>query len=363
MKDKDKLKQLLEHNDNNPMALHEIAEIYRDMKDYKKAEEYFIKAKQAGHYSAQFDLENLYANGYLKQLNQEETNEAAANTDKADSDSNYKPEHSGKNIQTKIIIALCAVIVLLIAVGVVVFMIMSNNNNNSNNNNTSSAVSGVINEKSSAVSEVENLNSNEGASTEEPAVAETTVALSYDPVTLKGVNTSECWQVVSDEIREDQLKETFKYTEYIFNKSAYTLSCDEEEVNFDLPEPVKLLHYTLKDAKYINKAEKESDYLYIVMKINCTLSGGTKEYYDDKSGGTAYMVMRAKYEVEEDTGIIRLPEGVETAEEASKYKKDNEYCYVDNSLEFIVNELDKTHSLYDREDIEIKSSETQETTK
>lgn len=61
MKDKDKLKQLLEHNDNNPMALHEIAVIYRDMKDYKKAEEYFIKAKQAGHYSAQFDLENLYA--------------------------------------------------------------------------------------------------------------------------------------------------------------------------------------------------------------------------------------------------------------------------------------------------------------
>ena len=61
MKDKDKLKQLLEHNDNNPMALHEIAENYRDMKDYKKAEEYFIKAKQAGHYSAQFDLEELYA--------------------------------------------------------------------------------------------------------------------------------------------------------------------------------------------------------------------------------------------------------------------------------------------------------------
>ena len=106
MKDKDKLKQLLEHNDNNPMALHKIAVIYRDMKDYKKAAEYFIKAKQAGHPYAQFDLENLYANGYLKQLNQEETNEAAANTDKADSDSNYKPEHSGKNIQTKIIIAL-----------------------------------------------------------------------------------------------------------------------------------------------------------------------------------------------------------------------------------------------------------------
>ncbi len=36
MKDKDKLKQLLEHNDNNPMALHKIAVIYRDMKDYKK---------------------------------------------------------------------------------------------------------------------------------------------------------------------------------------------------------------------------------------------------------------------------------------------------------------------------------------
>lgn len=61
MKDKDKLKQLLEHNDNNPMALHEIAVIYRDMKDYKKAEEYFIKAKQAGHPYAQFDLDDLYA--------------------------------------------------------------------------------------------------------------------------------------------------------------------------------------------------------------------------------------------------------------------------------------------------------------
>lgn len=61
MKDKDKLGQLLENNDNNPMALHKIAVIYRDMKDYKKAEEYFIKAKQAGHYSAQFDLEELYA--------------------------------------------------------------------------------------------------------------------------------------------------------------------------------------------------------------------------------------------------------------------------------------------------------------
>lgn len=126
MKDKDKLKQLLEHNDNNPMALHEIAVIYRDMKDYKKAEEYFIKAKQAGHPYAQFDLEDLYANGYLQQLNQEEANEAAANTDKAASDSNYKPEHSGKNIQTKIIIALCAVIVLLIAVGVVAFMKIGN---------------------------------------------------------------------------------------------------------------------------------------------------------------------------------------------------------------------------------------------
>ena len=358
MKDKDKLEQLLEHNDNNPMALHEIAVIYRDMKDYKKAEEYFIKAKQAGHYSAQFDLEELYANGYLQQLNQEEANEADTNTDKAAPDPNHKPEHSGKNIQTKIIIALCAVIVLLIAVGVVAFMIMSNNNNNSSNNNTSSAVSGVIKEQSSAVSEVENSNSNEEAPTEEP-----TVALPYDPVTLEDVDTSECWQVVSDEIREDQLKEPFKYTEYIFNKSAYLLSCDEEEVNFDLPEPVELLHYTLKDAKYINKDEKESDYLYIVMKINCTLSGGTKEYYDDKSGGTAYMVMRAKYEVEEDTGIIRLPEGVETAEEVSKYKKDNEYCYVDNSLEFIVNELDKTHSLYDRYEIKCESDETQETTK
>lgn len=61
MKDKDKLKQLLEHNDNNPMALHEIAVIYRNMKGYKKAAEYFIKAKQACHYSAQFDLEELYA--------------------------------------------------------------------------------------------------------------------------------------------------------------------------------------------------------------------------------------------------------------------------------------------------------------
>lgn len=350
MKDKDKLKQLLEHNDNNPMALHEIAVIYRDMKDYKKAEEYFIKAKQAGHYSAQFDLEELYANGYLQQLNQEEANEADTNTDKAASDPNHKPEHSGKNIQTKIIIALCAVIVLLIAVGVVAFMIMSNNNNNNSNNNTSSAVSGVISEKSSAVSEVKNSNSNEEAPTEEP-----TVALPYDPVTLEGVKTSECLAVVSDSIYQDELKEQSTYAKYIFNKDIlYSMYIfNEDEINFELPKPVKLIHYSLKD-EHINNSTNESDYLYIVMKLDCTVSGKLKEFYE-KSGGSAYIALRVDYEIEKDTGIIKLPNGVE------KIEKDNELCYIDNSLEFIENELDKAHSLYVRNDIDY--DETQETTK
>lgn len=361
MKDKDKLEQLLEHNDNNPMALHKIAEIYRDMKDYKKAAEYFIKAKQAGHYSAQFDLEELYANGYLQQLNQEEANEADTNTDKADSDTNHKPEHSGKNIQTKIIIALCAVIVLLIAVGVVVFMIMSNNNNNSNNNNTSSAVSGVINEKSSAVSEVENLNSNEGASTEEPAVAETTAALPYDPVTLKDVNTSECWELVSAKIYKEELENPKTYAEYILNKGKTITynTISEKEVVFDFPEPVKLIHYRLKNA-HTNNSTDETDYLYALLKIGCTLNGDVKEsaeYNDINPVGSAYIALRVDYEIEEDTGIIKLPNGIE------KIEIDNKNCYLDNSQQFIENELDKAHSLYVRKDIEIKSDETQETTK
>lgn len=356
MKDKDKLEQLLEHNDNNPMALHEIAVIYRDMKDYKKAEEYFIKAKQAGHPYAQFDLEELYANGYLKQLNQEETNEAAANTDKADSDTNHKPEHSGKNIQTKIIIALCAVIVLLIAVGVVVFMIMSNNNNNNSNNNTSSAVSGVINEKSSAVSEVENLNSNEGASTEEPAVAETTAAPSYDPVTLDGVKTSECLAVVSDSIYQDELKKPKDYAEYIYNKDFNIYWDSTGDILFDLPEPVKLIHY-----RHTNNSKDETDYLYALMKIGCSISGGTKggieneQNIEIKSSEFAYIALRLDYEIEEDTGIIKLPNGIE------KIEIDNKNCYIDNNLEFIENELNKAHSLYERKDIDY--NKTQETTK
>lgn len=359
MKDKDKLKQLLEHNDNNPMALHEIAVIYRNMKGYKKAEEYFIKAKQAGHYSAQFDLEELYANGYLQQLNQEEANEADTNTDKADSDTNHKPEHSGKNIQTKIIIALCAVIVLLIAVGVVVFMIMSNNNNNSNNNNTSSAVSGVINEKSSAVSEVENLNSNEGASTEEPAVAETTAALPYDPVTLKDVNTSECWELVSAKIYEEELENPKTYAEYILNKGKTITynTISEKEVVFDFPEPVKLIHYRLKNEHTDNSTD-ETDYLYALMKIGCTLNGDVKEsaeYNDINPVGSAYIALRVDYEIEKDTGIIKLPNGIE------KIEIDNKNCYLDNNQQFIEDELDKAHSLYERNNIDY--DKTQETTK
>lgn len=358
MKDKDKLKQLLEHNDNNPMALHEIAVIYRNMKGYKKAAEYFIKAKQAGHYSAQFDLEELYANGYLKQLNQEEANEAAANTDKADSDSNYKPEHSGKNIQTKIIIALCAVIVLLIAVGVVAFMIMSNNNNNNSNNNTSSAVSGVINEKSSAVSEVENLNSNEGASTEEPAVAETTAAPSYNSVTLEDVDDSECWEIARDKVYKEEKDNPHDYAEYILNKGnfiSYTIS--KKDVVFDFPEPIKLIHYRLENKPTDNSTD-ETDYLYAVMKIGCTLNGKKKEYVegaDINSVGSAYIALRLDFEVEEDTGIIKLPNGIE------KIEIDNKNCYIDNSLEFIENELDKEYSLYVRNDIDY--NKTQETTK
>lgn len=359
MKDKDKLKQLLEHNDNNPQALYEIAVIYKKLKEYKKAEEYFIKAKQAGHYAAQYDLEELYANGYLNQLNMEEANEAAANTNKADSDPDYKPVHSAKNIQTKIIIALCAVIVLLIAVGVVVFMIMSNNNNNnSSNNNTSSAVSGVISEKSSAVSEVDNSNSNDEAQTEEPAVAETTVAPSYDPVTLDGVDTSKCWLEVAERIRKDELDDPIKYIEYVF-KDINPYNCYSEEIIFDSPKAVELLHYTLSEEKSTNKGEHEPEYLYLVIKTDFTLSGKTKKYLDDKSGGTIYMAMRAdSYEVDEKTGIITLPNGVESIE------KDNDSCYIDPSLAFIEGELDKSYSLlYDLCKIEIKSGETQETTK
>lgn len=357
MKDKDKLKQLLENNNNNPMALHEIAVIYRDMKDYKKAEEYFIKAKQAGHPYAQFDLEDLYTNGYLQQLNQEEANEAAANTDKADSDTNHKPEHSGKNIQTKIIIALCAVIVLLIVVGVVVFMIMSNNNNNSNNNNTSSAVSEVINEKSSAVSEVEKPNSNEEAQTEEPAVAETTVAPSYNPVTHEDAYTSECWKLAKDKVYKEETDNPETYAEYILNKGNYFYISNEKDVIFDLPEPVKLIHYTLENKPTENSTD-ETDYLYAVMKIGCTLRGNVKEdaeSNDINSVGSAYIALRLDYEIEKDTGIIKLPNGIE------KIEIDNKNCYLDNSLEFIENELNKAHSLYVRKDI--KSGETQETTK
>lgn len=362
MKDKDKLKQLLEHNDNNPLALHEIAVIYKKMKDYKKAEEYFIKAKQAGHYSAQYDLEELYANGYLKQLNTEEANEAAENTDKADSNPDYKPVHSAKNIQTKIIIALCAVIVLLIAVGVVVFMIMSNNNNNSNNNNTSSAVSGVISEKSSAVSDGENSNSNEESTTEEPAVAETTAAPSYDPVTLDGVDASECFDLVGDKIYKKELDEPIEYAEYILNKGnqfPFLIDIYEKDIVFDFPEPIKLIHYRLKNVHTDNSTD-ETDYLYAVMKIGCTLNGSSKESVeknDKNSVGSAYIALRVDYEIEKDTGIINLPNGIE------KIEIDNKNCYIDNSLEFIENELDKAHSLYERKDIEFKSGETQETTK
>ena len=356
MKDKDKLEQLLEHNDNNPMALHEIAVIYRDMKDYKKAEEYFIKAKQAGHYSAQFDLEELYANGYLQQLNQEEANEADTNTDKADSDTNHKPEHSGKNIQTKIIIALCAVIVLLIAVGVVVFMIMSNNNNNSNNNNTSSAVSGVINEKSSAVSEVENLNSNEGASTEEPAVAETTAAPSYNSVTLDDVDDSKCWKLVSDKIYKEELENPGTYAKYILNvRDTYYIDNinNGEDIIFDFPEPVKLIHY-----RHTDNSTDETDYLYALLKIGCTLRGSEKdraENNDINTVGSAYIALRLDFEVEEDTGIIKLPNGIE------KIEIDNKNCYLDNNQQFIEDELDKAHSLYERNNIDY--DKTQETTK
>lgn len=355
MKDKDKLKQLLESNDNNPMALHEIAVIYKKMKDYKKAEEYFIKAKQAGHPYAQFDLEELYANGYLQQLNQEEANEAAANTDKADSDSNYKPEHSGKNIQTKIIIALCAVIVLLITVGVVAFMIMSNNNNNSSNNNTSSTVSGVIKEQSSAVSEVENSNSNEEAPTEEP-----TVALPYDPVTLEDVDDSECWKLVSDKIYKEELENPGTYAKYILNvRDTYNIDNinNGEDIIFDFPEPVKLIHYRLKNVHTDNSTD-ETDYLYAVMKIGCTLRGSEKdraENNDINTVGSAYIALRVDYEIEEDTGIIKLPNGIE------KIEIDNKNCYLDNSQQFIENELDKAHSLYERNDI--LANKTQETTK
>lgn len=353
MKDKDKLEQLLEHNDNNPMALHEIAVIYRDMKDYKKAEEYFIKAKQAGHYSAQFDLEELYANGYLQQLNQEEANEADTNTDKAAPDPNHKPEHSEKNIQTKIIIALCAVIVLLIAVGVVAFMIMSNNNNNSSNNNTSSTVSGVIKEQSSAVSEVENSNSNEEAPTEEP-----TVALPYDPVTLEDVNTSECWEIVSAKIYEEELENPVTYAEYILNKGNFIHGfLSGKDVVFDFPEPVKLIHYRLKNVHTDNSTD-ETDYLYALMKIGCTLNGDSKKYAEGEDVnpvGSAYIALRVDYEIEEDTGIIKLPNGIE------KIEIDNKNCYLDNSQQFIENELDKAHSLYERNDI--VANKTQETTK
>ena len=355
MKDKDKLEQLLEHNDNNPMALHEIAVIYRDMKDYKKAEEYFIKAKQAGHYSAQFDLEELYANGYLQQLNQEEANEADTNTDKAAPDSNYKPEHSGKNIQTKIIIALCSVIVLLIAVGVVAFMIMSNNNNNSSNNNTSSAVSGVIKEQSSAVSEVENSNSNEEAPTEEP-----TVALPYDPVTLEDVDDSECWKLVSDKIYKEELENPGTYAKYILNvRDTYNIDNinNGEDIIFDFPEPVKLIHYRLKNIHTDNSTD-ETDYLYALLKIGCTLRGSEKdraENNDINTVGSAYIALRVDYEIEEDTGIIKLPNVIE------KIEIDNKNCYLDNSQQFIENELDKAHSLYERNDI--VANETQETTK
>ena len=358
MKDKDKLKQLLEHNDNNPQALYEIAVIYKKLKEYKKAEEYFIKAKQAGHYAAQYDLEELYANGYLNQLNMEEANEAAANTNKADSDPDYKPVHSAKNIQTKIIIALCAVIVLLIAVGVVVFMIMSNNNNNnSSNNNTSSAVSGVINEKSSAVSEVENLNSNEEAPAEEPAVDETTAAPSYNPVTLDDVDDSECWKLAKDKVYKEETDNPITYAEYILNKGNYFYISNEKDVIFDLPEPVKLIHYTLENKPTENSTD-ETDYLYAVMKIGCTLRGGVKEdaeRNDINSVGSAYIALRVDYEIEKDTGIIKLPNGIE------KIEIDNKNCYLDNNQQFIEDELDKAHSLYVRKDI--KSGETQETTK
>lgn len=362
-KDKDKLKYLLESNDNNPQALYEIAVIYKKMKEYKKAEEYFIKAQQAGHYAAQYDLEDLYTNGYLQQLNQEEANEAAANTDKANSVPDYKTEHSAKNIQTKIIIALCALIVLLIAVGVVAFMIMgnsNNNNNNNNNNNISSAVSKVINEKSSAVSEVEN--SNEEVPEEETTVAETTVALSYDPVTLEGVDASECWKLVSDKIYKEELENPGTYAKYILNiRDTYFIDYvnNREDIIFDFPEPVKLIHYTLKNKRNENNTD-ETDYLYAVMKIGCTLRGSEKDRAEDNdinTVGSTYIALRVDYEIEEDTGIIKLPNGVE------KIEKDNELCYVDNSLKFIENELDKAHSLYDRYEIKCESDETQEATK
>ena len=246
---------------------------------------------------------------------------------------------------------------MLIAVGVVVFMIMSNNNNNSNNNNTSSAVSGVISEKSSAVSEVENLNSNEGASTEEPAVAETTAAPSYDPVTLDGVKTSECWELVSAKIYDEELENPETYAEYILNKGNYFYISDTKDIIFDFPEQVKLIHYRLKNVHTDNSTD-ETDYLYALMKIGCTLRGYEKERAENNdinTVGSAYIALRLDFEVEEDTGIINLPNGIE------KIEIDNKNCFIENNLEFLENELDKEYSLYERNNLDFK--ETQETTK
>ena len=234
---------------------------------------------------------------------------------------------------------------------------MSNNNNNSSNNNTSSAVSGVISEKSSAVSEVENLNSNEGASTEEPAVAETTAAPSYDPVTLVGFNDSECWELVSAKIYEEELENPETYAKYILNKGDYFYISNTKDIIFDFPEPVKLIHYRLKNEHTDNSTD-ETDYLYALLKIGCTLNGDSKkdaEFNDINTVGSAYIALRLDYEIEEDTGIIKLPNGIE------KIEIDNKNCYIDNNQQFIENELNKAHSLYERKDIDY--NKTQETTK
>ena len=345
MKRKKELEDLLNRHNDNPQALYEIAGIYKMNKDYKHAEEYYLKAINAGHQSAKYELEDIYANGYLSKLINEEATQM--NSDDESSSCN------GMSAQTKIIIALCIVVVLLVIVCVVGLVVLSGNK--ADILNTSSSTNVISSSQVQTTDEIQNTENvgeveENNYTTEPQTVAVETQKPTYNPDTLEGVDTSQCWQVLSDSIYADELDNEDQYGRYIFGSDFYCY--DKNDVDFDQPTPVEIIYYNLKDDPYLEDQDFAEDYFYIVMKIGCKVSGKTSESNDNISSGYAYMVMRAQYEVEKDTCILRLPGGVETL------SADNDLCYVTSNVDSVIEKLDKKHSLYDGYEIKIQTDET-----